>query len=68
MNSPGALDPRHIRPFVDAARHQLALLKWEEIEPSLAVSWAELREPGLPNWDSIADLVRRTAQGEIRDG
>lgn len=48
--------------FVDIARHQLKLLDWDEIEPSLAVSWSELHEPGLPAWDSIAERVRCAAQ------
>lgn len=63
MNPPSAPDPAaFIQPFVEQARHQLALLEWDEIEPSLAVSWAELREPGLPPWESVVDLVRRRAQ------
>lgn len=62
MNPTSAPDPAFIQPFVEQARHQLALLDWDEIEPSLAVSWAELREPGLPPWESVADLVRRRAQ------
>ena len=62
MNSPSVPDPAFIQPFIEQARHQLELLEWDEIEPSLAVSWAELREPGLPPWESVADLVRRKAQ------
>lgn len=63
MHLPGAPDPVVIQSFVDVARHQLAMLKWDEIEPSLAVSWAELREPGLPPWESVVDQVRQQADG-----
>ena len=52
--------------FVDVARHQLLLLEWEEIEPSLAVSWGELHEPELPPWDSVAERVRCAAQEDAR--
>ena len=71
MNPPDASEPVFIQTFVDVARHQLALLNWDEIEPSLAVSWAELKEPGLPPWESVAELVRRQAQdggGQRWDG
>ena len=64
MSVSGVPDPTFIQPFVEVARHQLAMLEWEEIEPSLAVSWAELREPGLPRWEEVAELVRSAAQGQ----
>lgn len=59
-----SLDPRIVLPFVDIARHQLALYSWEQIEPGLELGWSALDE--VPPWRDVADIVRESALDELR--
>lgn len=64
MSMLASLDPRIVLPFVDTARHRLAMYSWEEIEPELEVGWRALDE--VPPWREVADMVRESAMDEIR--
>jgi len=57
----GTPTERYIQAFVDTAREQLRAHTWDAIEPALAASWEELREPDTPGWWDVAQVVRDRA-------
>ncbi|QSX77803.1 hypothetical protein [Agrilutibacter solisilvae] len=58
---------RYIDTFAHVARHRLALQPWHDIEPALAETWEQLREPGSPGWEDVAPLVRSEASSAAND-
>lgn len=53
-----------IRAFAILVRDQCADARWEDIEPTLAESWARLHKGGL-SWEQIAANVRKSYDGSI---
>lgn len=56
------VDLHLLKAVINVARQNCGRSEWDEIEPSLAAAWEDLRDEETPGWNAVRDEIRATCR------